>query len=178
MKDFIEENKEEKKKNEEINSDIYYMNVAIDMAKKAFKKNEVPVGAVIVKDNKIISKAYNKREKKQNALYHAEVLAINKACKKLKSFRLENCTMYVTLEPCAMCSGAIINARLKKVVFGCFDHSYGCAGSKYNLLQDKAFEHVVEVEGGINSEECSKIIKNFFANLRKENKKRKIKSRE
>lgn len=144
-----------------------YMLEALKLAQRAYKKNEVPVGAIIVKDNKIISKAFNKRQKCQNALYHAEILAINKACKKLKSFRLENCKMYVTLEPCPMCSGAIINARLQKVYFGCYDANYGCCGSRYNFLQDKNFEHLVEVEGGILEEECSKILKTFFENLRK-----------
>ena len=144
-----------------------FMQEALKFAEKAFKKNEVPVGAIIVKDGKIIAKAYNKRQKCQNALYHAEILAINKACKKLKSFRLENCVMYVTLEPCPMCSGAIINARLQKVYFGCYDANYGCCGSLYNFLEDKNFEHIVEVEGGLLQEDCSKILKTFFENLRK-----------
>lgn len=147
-----------------------YMLCALNQAKKAYKKGEVPVGAIIVKDGKVIAKTYNKRETKQNALYHAEILAIDKACKKLKSFRLDECEMYVTLEPCPMCSGAIVNARLKKVYFGSFDLNYGCAGSKYNFLQDKAFEHLVEVEGGLLQEECSKIIKEFFKEVRKKNK--------
>lgn len=149
-----------------MNNEVFMLE-ALNMAKKAYKKNEVPVGAIIVKDNKIIAKAFNKRQKCQNALYHAEILAIHKACKKLKSFRLENCKMYVTLEPCPMCSGAIINARLQKVYFGCYDANYGCCGSRYNFLQDKNFEHLVEVEGGLLEEECSKILKTFFENLRK-----------
>ena len=150
-----------------------YMKQALLLAQKAYKKEEVPVGAIIVKDNKIIARAYNKREQKQNALYHAEILAINKACKKLKSFRLDDCEMYVTLEPCPMCSGAIVNARLKKVYFGCYDFNYGCAGSKYNFLQDKTFEHLVDVEGGILQEECSNILKQFFIEIRKKNKTKK-----
>lgn len=148
----------------------YFMSVALNLAKKAYKKQDVPVGAIIVKNGKIIAKSYNKKERKQNAIYHAEILAINKACKKLKSFRLEGCSMYVTLEPCPMCSGAIVASRLDKVYFGAYDNNYGCAGSKYNFLQDKTFEHIVEVEGGIMQEECSAIIKDFFALIRKRNK--------
>ena len=151
----------------------FFMNKALEQAKKAYKKNEVPVGAIVVRNDKIIASAFNLREKKQNALYHAEILAINKACKKLKSFRLDDCEMFVTLEPCPMCSGAIVNARLKKVYFGCYDKNYGCCGSKYNFLQDKNFEHLVDVEGGILEEECSKIIKTFFENLRKIKKEQK-----
>lgn len=151
----------------------YFMSKALEQAKKAYKKNEVPVGAIIVYNNKIIASCYNKREKCQNALYHAEILAINKACKKLKSFRLDNCEMYVTLEPCPMCSGAIVNARLKKLYFGCQDFNYGCCGSKYNFLQDKNFEHLVDVEGNILKEECSSLIKTFFARIREKKKQNK-----
>lgn len=152
---------------------IFFMNKALEQANKAYKKNEVPVGAIVVKDEKIIASAYNKRETRQNALYHAEILAINKACKKLKSFRLDTCTMYVTLEPCPMCSGAIVNARLKKVYYGCPDLNYGCCGSKYNFLQDKNFEHLVDVEGGILKDECSTLIKNFFVEVRNKKKQQK-----
>ena len=147
-----------------------YMRLALEQAKKAYKNQDVPVGAIIVKDNKVIAKAYNKKERKQNAILHAEILAINKACKKLKSFRLEGSTMYVSLEPCPMCSGAIIASRLDKVVFGAPDNNYGCAGSKYNFLQDKTFEHIVDVEGGVLQQECSKLIKDFFVEIRKRNK--------
>lgn len=147
-----------------------FMLQALEMAKKAYKKDEVPVGAIIVRNGKVVSRAYNSRERKQNALHHAEILAINKACKKLKSFRLDDCEMYVTLEPCPMCSGAIVNARLKKVYFGCPDFNYGCAGSKYNFLQDKTFEHLVDVEGGLLSDECSLLIKNFFVEIRQRKK--------
>ena len=147
-----------------------YMRLALEQAKKAYKNQDVPVGAIIVKDNKVIAKAYNKKERKQNAILHAEILAINKACKKLKSFRLEGSTMYVSLEPCPMCSGAIIASRLDKVVFGAPDNNYGCAGSKYNFLQDKTFEHIVDVEGGVLQQECSNLIKDFFVEIRKRNK--------
>ena len=147
-----------------------YMRLALEQAIKAYKNQDVPVGAIIVKDNKVIAKAYNKKERKQNAILHAEILAINKACKKLKSFRLEGSTMYVSLEPCPMCSGAIIASRLDKVVFGAPDNNYGCAGSKYNFLQDKTFEHIVDVEGGVLQQECSNLIKDFFVEIRKRNK--------
>lgn len=152
----------------------YFMDLALNLAKKALKKGDVPVGAIIVdKNNNIISKAFNKKEKSQNAIRHAEILAIDKACKKLKSFRLEGLTMFVTLEPCPMCSGAIIASRLDKVIFGAYDKNYGCAGSKYNFLQDKTFEHLVEVEGGVCENECSKIIKDFFVEIRNRNKTKK-----
>ncbi len=141
---------------------------AYNLAKKAYKKDEVPVGAVIVKDNKIISTGYNKREKTQDATMHAEIIAIKKACKKLKTFRLNDCTLYVTLEPCVMCAGAIINARVGKVVFGAYDKKFGCSGSLYNLLGDKKFNHHPEVVGGVMEEECSKLLTNFFENKRKE----------
>lgn len=151
-----------------------FMSQALQQANKAYKRREVPVGAIIVKDNKIIAKAFNKREKCQNALFHAEILAINKACKKLKSFRLDECTMFVTLEPCPMCAGAIINARLNKVYFGAYDQNYGCCGSKYNFLQDKTFEHLVDVEGGVLEKDCSDLIKKFFVEIRKEKKMEKL----
>lgn len=144
-----------------------YMKEALLQAEIGLKKDEVPVGAIIVKDNKIIAKAYNKREKKQNALYHAEILAINKACKKLNSFRLNDCTLYVTLEPCPMCAGAIINARLGKVVFGAYDQKRGCVGSIYNLLSDSRFNHNPQVIGGVMEKQCSEILSNFFKSKRK-----------
>lgn len=147
-----------------------YMKQAIKQAQIAFKADEVPVGAIIVKDNVVISRAYNKRENKQNALYHAEILAIDKACKKLNTFRLNDCVMYVTLEPCPMCAGAIINARLKKVVFGAYDPKRGCVGSIYNLLEDKRFNHNPQVQGGVMEKECSQLLSDFFSKKRLENK--------
>ena len=143
-----------------------YMYQALEQAKLALKHDEVPVGAVIVHKGKIIAKAYNKREKKQNALYHAELLAIDKACKKLKTFRLTECDLYVTLEPCPMCAGAIINARLNKVVFGAYDQKRGCVGSIYNLLTDNRFNHNPQVEGGILQKECADIMSDFFKTKR------------
>lgn len=143
-----------------------YLNLAINQAKKAYKKKEVPIGAVIVRNNKIIAKARNKREKSQNALHHAEIIAINKACKKLKSWRLNDCTLYVTLEPCSMCAGAILNARLGKVVIGCLDTDHGAVVSKYTLLSDGTLNHKTEIEITQNNE-CKQLIQSFFKSLRK-----------
>ncbi len=143
-----------------------YMTYAYELAQKAYKKDEVPVGAVIVYNNKIIATGYNKRQKTQDATNHAEVIAIKKACKKLKTFRLNDCTIYVTLEPCVMCAGAIINARIGKVVFGAYDKKFGCCGSLYNLLGDKKFNHHPEVVGGVMEQECSKILTDFFESKR------------
>ena len=143
-----------------------YLDEALKQANIAYKKKEVPIGAVIVKNNKVIARAHNSREKSQNALHHAEVIAINKACKKLKSWRLNDCTMYVTLEPCAMCAGAILNSRLDKVVIGCLDNDHGAVVSKYTLLSDGILNHKTIVELAEN-EECKALIKSFFKNIRK-----------
>lgn len=144
-----------------------YILEALSLAKKAFDKDEVPVGAIIVKNGKIIAKAYNMRNKKKNALYHAEIIAIKKACKVVKDFRLIGCTMYVNLEPCAMCAGAILNARLDKVVFGAYEKRSGCCGSKLNILTDGSDIHKVEVVGGVMESECAQIMKDFFSKKRK-----------
>lgn len=146
-----------------------YMKIALQQAQKAAKIKEAPIGAVIVKNNKIISKSYNKRECKKNALYHAEIIAIEKACKKLKSWRLSDCELYVTLEPCPMCMGAIINARISKVVFGAYDKKAGSCGSVVNL-NDYPYNHHPEIVGGVLEEECSNILSSFFASLRKSKK--------
>ncbi len=146
------------------------MEMALREAQKACDEGEVPVGAVIVKDGKVISRARNMRENKQNALCHAEILAIDKACKKLKSFRLDGCEIYVTLEPCPMCAGAICGARLSGVIFGAKDKQYGCAGSKHNFFTDPDFEHLATVTGGVMADECLAILKKFFSNARKRNK--------
>ncbi|MBR6509389.1 MAG: nucleoside deaminase [Clostridia bacterium] len=138
---------------------------ALDLANKALKEGEVPVGAVIVKDGKIIAEGRNMREAKRNALSHAEIEAINNACKALNSWRLDDCEMYVTLEPCPMCAGAIINARIKTLIFGAFDLKAGSVDSVVNLL-DYPYNHKVEVYGGILEEECQKPLKEFFENLR------------
>ena len=142
-----------------------YMNLAIKEAKKAYKKLEVPIGAVIVKDGKIIAKAHNLREKKQSSLAHAEILAIKKACEKLESWRLDGAELYVTLEPCAMCAGAITQARIKKVYFGAKDEKNGCVGSIANIFDDIKTTHKVEYEY-IENKECSDILSNFFKELR------------
>ena len=140
----------------------YYMKQAIKEAEKEYKKMEVPVGAVIVKDGKIIARAHNQKETKTDTTKHAEILAIQKASKKLKSWRLMDCEMYVTLEPCTMCAGAIINSRIKKIYIGTMDEKTGAAGSKLNLFKDYTFNHYVEVETGVMKEECEKILKDFF----------------
>lgn len=144
-----------------------FMQEAIKEAKKAYKKLEVPVGAVIVKNGEIIAKAHNLKETKYDTTKHAEILAIQKASKKLKSWRLLDCEMYVTLEPCTMCAGAIINSRIKKIYIGTMDEKTGAAGSKLNLFEDYTFNHKVEVETNVMKEQCEKILKDFFKELRK-----------
>lgn len=147
------------------------MKEALKEAKKAYEKLEVPVGAVIVKEGKIIARAHNLKETKYDTTKHAEILAIQKASKKLNSWRLIDCEMYVTLEPCSMCAGAIINSRIKKVYIGALDEKTGAAGSVLNLFEDFTFNHKVEVEKGIMQEECEKLLKDFFKMLRKIKKK-------
>ena len=142
-----------------------FLNEAIKEAKKAEKENEIPIGAVIVIDDKIISRGHNTREKTQNALHHAEMIAINKACKKLKSWRLENATMYVTLEPCPMCAGAISNARIIKVIYGAKDKT-SCDELCEKILSSTRLNHKVELVYQEN-EECSTLLTNFFKNNRK-----------
>ena len=150
-----------------MNQDEKYMREAIKQAKKAYEINEVPIGCVIVCEDKIISRGYNRRTTDKNPLAHAEMIAIKKASKKVGDWRLEDCTMYVTLEPCQMCSGAIVQSRMKKVVVGCMNAKAGCAGSILNLLQMDEFNHQVELETGVLEEECSLLVKNFFKELRK-----------
>lgn len=153
---------------EENMNDNYYMGIAIKEAKKAYLKDEVPVGAIIVKDEKIIARAHNLKETKLDTTKHAEILAIQKASKKLQSWRLNDCEMYVTLEPCSMCAGALINARIRKVYIGTMDSKAGAVGSVLNLLDDYKFNHKVDYETGILQEECEKILKDFFKELRKQ----------
>lgn len=143
-----------------------FMKEALKEAKKAYDKNEVPVGAIIVLDNKIIARGHNKRETRKNSLCHAEIIAINKACKKLENFRLEDCEMYVTLEPCAMCAGAIVQSRIKTLVYGAKDEKYGMAGTVSNVFELKS-NHKVDIKDGVLAQECSMIIKEFFKRLRK-----------
>ncbi len=144
-----------------------FMKLAIKEAKKAYDKEEVPVGAVIVKDGKVIARAHNLKELKNDTTCHAEILAIQKASKKLNSWRLTNCQMYVTLEPCSMCAGALINARIDKIYIGTEDPKTGACGSVLNLLQDYKFNHTVLVEKGLLQKECEELLKKFFKSLRK-----------
>ena len=148
-------------------NDVLYMKEAIKQAKKAYAIDEVPIGCVIVYEGKIIARGYNRRTTDKNTLSHAELNAIRKASKKLGDWRLDDCEMYVTLEPCQMCAGAIVQARIKKVYIGCMNPKAGCAGSVLNLLQVEKFNHQVEIETGILEEECSSMIKEFFRELRK-----------
>lgn len=149
-----------------MNQEKKFMKAAIREARKAEKLEEVPIGCVIVYEGKIIARGYNRRNTDKNTLAHAELLAIKKASKKLGDWRLEGCTLYVTLEPCQMCAGAIVQARIDKVVIGSMNPKAGCAGSVLNLLQISAFNHQVEVEQGILEEECSTMLSSFFKNLR------------
>lgn len=151
----------------------YFMKKALLEAKKAFDEEEVPIGAVIVKDNKIIARAHNLKELKKDTTKHAELLAIQKASKKIGAWRLSECELYTTLEPCPMCAGAIINARIKKVYIGANDEKAGAAGSVLNLFEDYKFNHNVEVEKGILEDECKDILKKFFKILRESKKQEK-----
>ena len=146
--------------------DEKFMRAAIREAKKAYALDEVPIGCVIVQDGKIIARGYNRRNTDKNALAHAELAAIKKASRKTGDWRLEDCTMYVTLEPCQMCAGAIVQCRLKKVYIAAMNPKAGCAGSILNLLQMDKFNHRVEVERGILEEECSVMLSDFFKELR------------
>ena len=148
-------------------SDESFMKQAVKQAKKAYDKLETPIGCVIVHEDKIIARGYNKRNMKKNTLAHAEILAINKASKVLDDWRLEDCTMYVTLEPCPMCAGAIVQARIPRVVIGSMNPKAGCAGSVLNLLQQDGLNHQVEITKGVLAEECSELMTSFFRELRK-----------
>ncbi len=148
-----------------------YMKEAIRQAYKAWKLQEVPIGCVIVKDGKIIARGYNRRNTDKNTLAHAELLAIRKASRAVGDWRLEECTMYITLEPCQMCAGAIVQARISRVVIGSRNPKAGCAGSVLNLLQMPRFNHQVELTEGILEEECSSMLTDFFKELRSQRKK-------
>lgn len=152
-----------------------FMRLAIAEAKQAELLGEVPIGAVIVKDGKIIGAGHNMREKYQQAVFHAEILAIMEACQALRSWRLENCDLYVTLEPCIMCSGAIINSRIKNVYYAAADPKAGAVDSLYNLLSDQRLNHQVNVYPGLLENECSQMLKKFFRRIRKRQKKTKQK---
>mgnify|MGYP005848544639 CR=1 FL=1 len=150
-----------------------YMKEALRQAKKAYALGEVPIGCVIVHEGKIIGRGYNRRNTDKNTLAHAEITAINKASRKLGDWRLEGCTLYVTLEPCQMCAGAIVQSRMKKVVIATMNPKAGCAGSVLNLLQMAAFNHQVEIEKGVLEEECSMMLSDFFRELREKKKRKK-----
>ncbi len=154
-------------------TDEKYMRAAIREAQKASAIGEVPIGCVIVYQDKIIARGYNRRTIDKNVLSHAEITAIRKACKKIGDWRLENCTMYVTLEPCPMCAGAIVQARIPQAVIGCMNAKAGCAGSVLDLLHEQGFNHQVETKIGVLEEECSQLMKTFFKELR-EMKKQKL----
>ncbi|MBQ9984263.1 MAG: tRNA adenosine(34) deaminase TadA [Lachnospiraceae bacterium] len=147
--------------------DEKYMKEAMKQAKKAAMVGDVPIGCVIVHEDKIIARGYNKRNAKKTTLAHAELLAIEKASKKLGDWRLEECTMYITLEPCQMCAGAIVQARIPRVVVGAMNKKAGCAGSVINLFQIPAFNHQVEFKNGVLEEECSVMLSEFFKELRR-----------
>ena len=146
--------------------DEKYMKEAIRQARKAYAIGEVPIGCVIVYKDKIIGRGYNRRMADKNTLSHAELIAIRQASRKMDDWRLEECTMYVTLEPCQMCSGAIVQSRMSRVVVGCMNPKAGCAGSILNLLQMKEFNHQAELTTGVLEEECSQMMKDFFKELR------------
>lgn len=172
----MKKDREEKEK-EELESRILlektqkkYMSAALAQAKKAYQLGEVPIGCVIVYQGKIIGRGYNRRNTDRSALAHAEITAIRKAGKVLHDWRLEECTLYVTLEPCQMCAGAIVQARIPKVVIGTMNPKAGCAGSILNILENPQFNHQVQVTRGILEEECSRLLKNFFTELRIRNR--------
>lgn len=146
------------------------MRLAIDEALKAKDKLEVPIGAVIVQNDEVVASAYNLRETEQRSVAHAELLAIDDACKKLGTWRLEDATLYVTLEPCPMCAGAIVLSRVKRVVFGAYDPKGGCAGTLLNLLEFEKFNHQAQVVGGVLEEECGSLLTTFFRELRQRKK--------
>lgn len=147
-----------------------YMKEAVRQAKKAEALHETPIGCVIVHGDRIVGRGYNRRSTDKNVLSHAEILAIKKACKKIGDWRLEECTLYVTLEPCPMCAGAIVQARIPRVVIGCRNPKAGCAGSVLNLLEEPGFNHQAEIKTGILEEECSSLLKTFFKALREAKK--------
>lgn len=156
-----------------LEKDLEFMKVAIEEAKKAANLGEVPIGAVIVYQNKIIARAHNLRETSQNAVTHAELMAIQQACEAIGSWRLEETTLYVTLEPCPMCAGAILQSRIPRVVYGARDMKAGCVDSLYRLLNDARFNHECDVTEGVLADECGQMLTNFFRNLRERKKEEK-----
>ena len=169
----VSENKE-KGQRKMTDTDAKYMKEAIRQAKKAYAIGEVPIGCVIVRDGKIISRGYNRRTIDKNTLAHAELAAIKKASKKIDDWRLEGCTMYVTLEPCQMCAGALVQSRIDEVVIGSMNPKAGCAGSVLNLLEVEGFNHKVKITRGVLEEECSTMLSDFFKELREKKKRLKM----
>lgn len=153
-------------------NDEYYMGLAIAEARKAEALGEVPIGAVIVRDGQVVGRGYNLRETAKDPLAHAELIAIKEASETMGGWRLIGATLYVTLEPCPMCAGAIVQARVHSIVYGAMDPKAGCAGSLMNLLQEERFNHQVEMIQGVREEECSELLKNFFRSLRERRKKK------
>jgi len=151
-----------------MHDDSYWMGKALNLARKAERFAEVPIGAVIVRDNTIIGRGFNQRESRNDPSAHAEMIAIRQAARKLDAWRLSGTTLYVTLEPCPMCMGAILLARIERVVFGCFDPKGGAAGSLYNLAADPRFNHQTALTSGVRGEECSALLSDFFRKLRQE----------
>ena len=158
----------------ELSTDEKFMKEALRQARKAYKLEEAPIGCVIVYDGKIIARGYNRRNIDKSTLSHAEMIAIRKAAKVMGDWRLEGCTMYVTLEPCPMCAGAIVQARIPKVVIGSMNPKAGCAGSVLNVLQTDGLNHQVDIESGVLGDECSCMLSDFFRELRKIKKARKM----
>ena len=153
--------------------DVLFMKKALELARRDYAINEVPVGCVIVREGKVIARGYNLRENRQQATAHAEIVAIEKACRRVGYWRLNGCTLYVTLEPCPMCAGAIINARIDRVVFGAYDEKRGCCGSIYELTSDRRFNHLPAVTGGVLERECAQLMTDYFKLKREENRRRK-----
>jgi tRNA(adenine34) deaminase len=153
-----------------------YMLLAVEEAKKAEALEEVPIGAVVIFEGQVIGRGYNLRETNQDPLAHAEMSAIHEAAKHLGSWRLEGCTLYVTLEPCPMCAGAILQSRIPTLVYGTTDPKAGCVGSLYNLLQDNRFNHQTEIIRGVRQTECSQMLRNFFSKLRDRKKREKVRN--
>lgn len=159
-------------------TDSELMGLALEEARKAAALGEVPVGAVVARSGEVVAAAHNTRETEKNALHHAELLAIDAACKKLGGWRLWECELFVTLEPCPMCAGAIVQARIPRVVIGCMNPKAGCAGSVLDMLHEDGFNHQAEVETGVLGEECSRMMKDFFKELREEGKRKKAEKTE
>ena len=155
------------KKEEQTKNDVFFMQQALKCAQKAYCKDEVPVGAVIVENNKIIARGYNKSITLNDTTAHAEIIALRKACKKLNNYRLNDCSIYVTIEPCSMCAGALVHARIKNIYFGAKDVKTGACGSVFNIVNSNKLNHNINVIGGLLEQDCAKIIKEFFKNKRK-----------